>query len=219
MNYTPKLSILTLVVGCFLFFNANAEVDNNKLSLSIAYNVCIVPDKPACFTYKEADKKKCPHCKKWGRNFLGSTHNITNIFSESKYSYDSGLKIPRANFMLQDAAKELYGVEFPKTKEGFPITINTIYQEPEKYGWVEVDKDSRKIGVLVVWPNIGGVIVRSENDDGRRQDFVLYPSHKKRGKLNMSAVEKLKKEGTPKFIVPEELISSMESGAQKELNQ
>lgn len=213
MKFT--LNRLCLVFSLVLIYSAHAVAEENSfpagqsIAITISYNVCIDPEKPLCYVTKEADKNKCPNCKEWGSNYIGSETVIALAIKESEYSYDTGLKVPRANFLLRDASKKLYGVEYPKTNYGFPITVREIYENPEQYGWIEIDKNAQKTGALAVWPNTGGVVVKSATSVRKEvpQDIILYSSDKKRGNLNLIRAEKLG-EGEPKFIIPKSILDA-----------
>jgi len=219
---TVKTNIITLLITLvfLLSFKASAEGINNiathKVAMTIAYNMCIDPKKPICYAASEADKDKCPNCKVWKSGFLGSGAIVALAIDDYKYSYNTGIRIPRSNFLLNDVAKELYGSEYPKTKFGFPVAASVIYENPEKFGWVQVEKNSSKAGALVVWPNFGGVVIKSQEmgTGGLFNDMVLYPSDKRDGVLIVRPVEKLMGEGTPKFIIPK---AALESAAEIEL--
>lgn len=181
------------------------------VTMSLAYSKCIDPETPACYAFSPDDKSKCPNCKEWVKGFVGQSAMLA--FDDQEYSYDRGLMLPRANFMLKDAAKKLYNVEYPQTNYGYPIPVARFYKKPEKYGWAELSHDAPKAGALAIWPNIGGVVVGNIGKVGQiSKNKVLYPSDKLRGRLNLIDPYGLRKEGKPKYIIPKIVL---ETGIQK----
>ncbi len=214
---TITLFSLLLVLTLPLVISAEekeAEISYN-ISLELAFSKCVNPEKPPCYAFNEKDKEKCPNCITWEQGFIGQKNKLIP-FNELEYSYDKGKRIPRANFLLRDAAKIIYETEFPKTEYGYPVTIGTIYKNPEKYDWVELSSDAPKAGALAIWPNIGGVVVNHKGVALQEEVIVLYPSDKLKGRLNTIKASKLSKEGVPKYIIPKQILDSQISSGLKE---
>ena len=114
---------------------------------------------------------------------------------------------PRSNWMASDAAFQLFRQGFPRTgQDGPPITSAKLYATPEEFDWVDVSDSASRVGAIVIWPSMSGVVVANKSSRDQPTDStnidVFYPSHKWKGQLKTSPLSSLKFGEKPKFVVP-----------------
>ena len=186
------------------FFSIGSDAD--------AYQ-CLNPNPPKCISLSQ-DTSQCPGCDSWGTVFLQLSGADFSLDIEA-YSYASGL--PRANFMVKDAAEQVFELPFPVTAAGDPIKVADLYTNPEEFGWTEIQGGENLPGAVALWPNLGGVIVENGgytgDDDSETVSYgVLYPSDTYDGALITRPTYTLESLGSPKFVVPEAAIQLEEVG-------
>jgi hypothetical protein len=157
------------------------------------YFVCIEPKGTNCVAVNDEQKRACPkQCTEWKKVFLSKS--VALMIETNAYSYSKGA--PRANEFVIAAAGSFDGsVDFSKGEVA--PTIAKLYSHPERYGFKVTSKAVPD--AIVVWPNVGGIVVNTGDDDELK---VLYPSDKLGGKLTIGDIGSLNQEGEPKFLLP-----------------
>jgi hypothetical protein len=155
---------------------------------------CVKPETAQCLVQGEEQESTCPECTQW----------IAVAFDSGHYSYNTGP--PRANYFVSDASNKLFGNPLPSNSAGHPISMQALYSNPGKYGWIELKPNAPKIGSIAVLPSVGGVVVDgAKNQSGPCAGgavCVLYPSNKKDGNLAYGDIKDLTGADRPKFLVP-----------------
>jgi hypothetical protein len=198
----------TVGIALALFLGGDIHAQEDKTSVTrqefqiiVDYFVCVKPSGLPCMCGKEQDKKTCPKCEEWTekRETLSGEASL----KPDAYSYKTGP--PRANVFISDVARQIYGKGLPKNDAGHDITLEELYKNPQKYGWIEVPSHGQKTGALVVWPSVGGLVV-SDNSQAPGNETssveVVYPSDKKQGQLNKTDAKFLDPGTKPKYLVP-----------------
>ncbi len=189
-NYFGLVTISTLLSPCSVL----AEPLTFSVSIEADYYQCLAPNPPvACLVSSDEQKQTCPECSEWSAGFYSFSKKLE--LDGSAYLYGVSPGFPRASYFVRDAYEQLFLEEFPRTTGGHPITIKSLYQNPEKYGFMELNTSEPIPGTIAVWPEFGGVIV-----DGNGGGELLYPSHQKSGELNTLKPGVL--DGVPKYLIP-----------------
>lgn len=204
-DHLIALLVLTLAMASTSEAQGQLEEDQTQIpvNLSLTVYVCLNPEKePPCSCWIEEEKATaCPGCQEWRRDTI--TDDRTLMLDESAYSYASGL--PRANFFVQDVSERLYGIDFPTTKAGFPVTTTSLYRNYAELGWSEVPLEADKTGSIAIWRGHAGLVIEDKDGDVK----VLYPSDKFDGRLREGEAMSLRLGSTPRFIVPEEFLRDL----------
>lgn len=176
-----------------------AEDEKQTFELRVSYYKCTEPADPlCCWSTPKNRPKNCPTCKAW--TLVTVANETKSIELDSKYS--------AANDFLDDVAKQTYGNALPETSAGTPITVSQLYQNPTKYGWVELGADQPKEGAIALLPNLAGIVVEEPPKGMPGEAGVLYPSDKKHGALNQIDLKYLINDAKPKFVIPAEEIKA-----------
>lgn len=189
----------------------SAAMQRIEMAAEYKLHICVSPNAtPPCVCTKPADRaRKCPGCQQWREEPLLTS--VSAKLGTNDYAYSGGA--PRANVFASDVAKELWGESFPTTEAGFPLTAADFYKSYDRYGWLEVSASANKVGTLVAFENMVGVVVADENGEL----VVLYPSHQRDGALNRTRLKYLGAPAAAKFLVPRDFLAK--AAASIERNQ
>jgi hypothetical protein len=178
-NLVPAMTLVVLVA---------ARAGGEDPRVGPLYWKCIDPTESPCRAFTEEQKAQCPGgCDEWQEMRIAA-------LAKGAWSGDGRVA---ANVFLNTAASEIYGREIPKTEFGHPVTVAQFSRHPEKYGWAVVSRGSPPPGSLALFDGFAGVVVDSVPG---APPYVLYPSHRKGGKLTVSKADHLG--GAPKYLVP-----------------
>lgn len=108
-----------------------------------------------------------------------------------------------ANVVADETLYLLEERRLPRTNADWPMPSGLFYTGFADRGWTELSNTgnaSEKIGSIVVWQTMMGVVVAEDDAGGLR---VLYPSASNKGELRIGSVEALGGREPPRFVVPE----------------
>lgn len=172
------------------------------MTISIDYWYCAQPSRSDWIAFNDEDKKKYPDCSKWQERLVQKLAQ----FDSNAYDYKGGAA--RANWFVSDAAQQIYGTGLPKNSAGEPgITLKELYNDPGKFGWIEIPADRAKPGSFAIWPTVGGLVI-SENSSPAtdstqtKTNLILYPSDKEKGALAKTKAIYLDPNSKPKYLIP-----------------
>ncbi len=198
--------ILTVFWALAATHPAAAEAIGASLPMQFEVYVCTQPESATpCWAFTESElSQRCPQCQSNQKQTIRCKKDI--YLDRETFVL---LPLPAHRFADQ-AAQKLYGIGLPTAKNGATLPTTDLYENHERYGWVEV-KDSRFYnGAIAVWPGLAGVIVSTE---GFIQ--ILYPSHKQDGQLRIINIQYLRNGEEPKYLVPKAFINRQLESAMK----
>ena len=170
-----------------------------SVQANLTYFVCTDPrSTPECVCYRESEKAvACPGCKSWKLESVAATLPVAATVARRERQSTNTL----ANVFARDMSAGVYGVEFPKTAAGYPVTTTMLFRAPEEYDWVEVSAENKE-GTLAVWEGGAGLVV----SDSAGELQIVYSSSKL-GQANVATLESVSKQRRVKFLVPQAWLS------------
>jgi hypothetical protein len=172
---------------------APAENPPDSSSLSVTYYRCLQPEDAKCIALTPKDKELCPKCAKWETKV--ASLDVANLLP----TQTSSSPLSQANYFLAVAAEEFCGHNWPTTRYGYPVPVQDVYRNPERWGWREAKESGPGEGCLAVYPKMGGLVVGTAGQPGLSDVSVLYPSYS-RGALAITNAGAL---GEVKLIEPQ----------------
>lgn len=182
---------------------APAPPDYN-FRVTVAYYVCVEPaSSPECVAPSAEERtSSCPDCRTWKRE-TKSEDLALDVGSIPTYE--------ASNYFTHDIASKLYGRGIGDSEEP-NATMREFYLDPQKFGWIEIDRNMSKLGTFAVLPNLGGVVVSEEG----KSPEVVYPSAKLEGKPWVEDVAYLSEGSEIKYMLPIDFIESVASKSPEE---
>ncbi len=187
------------------------RVVEGGLNAQIRFFECVDPMTPEggnpCMCLRAEQKAThCQPCSRWEER--DTAHQMRFELELEAYRFDTGPELPRANFFARDVSDDLFGVDFPATEFGFPITTTEFYTTFEERGWDALPPEGSKVGSLAVWPGGVGLVVA----DGASGLRVLYPSARRAGELAEVELRFLTGDALPRYLVPTDWVERVAVG-------
>ena len=205
MKHRIHLITTTLILTVFWALAAThpaaAEAISASLPMQFEVYVCTQPESATpCWAFTESElSQRCPQCQSNKKRTIRCKKQIA--IDKDSFAYMVGGSQLRAHQFADRAAKELYGIGLPTAENGAPLPTTDLYENHERYGWVEVEDSRFYNGAIAVWPGLAGVIVSTEDSIQ-----ILYPSHKRDGQLRIINIQYLRNGEEPKYLVPKAFI-------------
>jgi len=154
------------------------DVQPGEGLVSISYRTCLAPPEPVRIAFSDEDQMAVTDCKRWS-----TARRVRVDLDPDEYARTRTGGTPALTTFLKDLIPTLYQVAPPT------YNTNQLHSDFAKYGWQEVQPSHSKVGALIVWPGMAGVIIRDTSAPGERGKvklpdlLVLYPSAQRSGQL------------------------------------
>lgn len=170
----------------------------------MSYNKCAQGKAFGCVATTDAEKAQCEDtmggCGQW------VTISVPFSVAPDAFSYERSPLGGRANYFVDEVAKQVYGAGMPTHQDGTLFTTGELYADPVAHGWRVLGEDESYRNAIALWPGVAGVVVADVPDargaERLRKVDVLYSSHRLEGRLRVLPASSVDKENTPKFVVP-----------------
>jgi hypothetical protein len=194
----------------------NGQVLASRFRLDVSYEKCTMPRGVDCVAGTKKAKDKCSACTKW---VTVNAKRDVDVTLPSSYTYDvSEGEVPRSQEFVADMTKALYGVDYPREKDGTLVRLQELAADPERYGWMRISSEHHtgvitlneagRAGVTVGKVAIRGAIneppfhLASYQSQRAITDSVIHVSDSNGGDLGTSLSTNLFRDSTPIMAVP-----------------
>ena len=171
--------------------------------VKLGYYLCKAPTPPAPCKAEEQSDETCPGCTEW--DFVEDTVLVVEGPEGETLFLDSSNVRVEHNYFVADVSEWLWEFDSTAWNRDSPPTTSQLYEDPERYGWREIEPAEAERGAIVVWPGAAAIVVDPDEDRPGSSDpadiAIVYPSEN-RGGLRLLYADVFRSRGAPRFLVP-----------------